>query len=67
MLLGQRAEGSERARAIMDRAAWGALLARCRSVAARALSHGEALEALLARPEMLEQFVASPRSWCNSE
>jgi tryptophan 7-halogenase len=67
ILLGQRAEGSEHARASMDRGTWGALLARYHGVAARALPHGEALQALLASPSMLAQFVASPRSWCNAE
>jgi hypothetical protein len=51
----------------MDREAWAAHLARYRGVAARALSHRDALEALLAGPAMLEQFVASPGSWCNAD
>jgi len=67
LLLGQRAPGSERARPAMDRAAWDVMAARHRAVAARALPHREALEALLAHPEMLARFVSAPSSWCHAE
>ena len=67
LLLGQRAEGSEHAKPSMDRATWDALSARHRGVAARALPQREALEALLAAPDMLRRFVESPSSWLHAE
>jgi tryptophan halogenase len=67
LLLGQGAEGSEHARPSMDREAWDAHLARLRGVAGRALPQREALSALVDSPDMLAQFVASPRSWCHAE
>jgi tryptophan halogenase len=67
LLLGQAAEGSERARPSMARADWDALVARNRAVARRALPQREALEALLADPAKLVQFVESPSSWLHAE
>jgi hypothetical protein len=67
LLLGQRAEGCERARPSMDRRAWDAMRARHRGVAERALPQREALDALLEDPDMLVRFVSSPSSWCHAE
>jgi tryptophan halogenase len=67
MLLGQRAAGSEHARASMDRSAWDRMQARHRGVAARALPHREAIAALMENPDMLSGFVQSPSSWCRTE
>lgn len=67
MLLGQRADGSERARGTMDRDTWNRMTARHESVAARALPQAAGLDALHSAPEMLEAFVASPSSWCERE
>jgi tryptophan halogenase len=67
LLLGQAVEGSEHARATMDRAAWDAMSTRHRGVAGRALPHRESLEALVADPSMLVRFVESPSSWIQLE
>lgn len=67
LLLGQGAEGSARARAGMDPSDWEALTQRHEAVAARALGHAEALDALMAQPSMLEELVASPTSWLHRE
>jgi tryptophan 7-halogenase len=67
LLLGQRAPGAEHARATIDRAAWDAKVARNRDVAADALSHAEALEALSARPGLLTELVDDPSSWLHAE
>jgi tryptophan halogenase len=67
MLLGQRADGAERTRAPLDRAAWSALRARHAGVAARALPHADALRALAEHPEMLAAFVESRGSWCRAD
>jgi hypothetical protein len=67
LLLGQGVEGSEHARATMDRAAWDAMSTRHRVVANRALPQREALEALLVDPSMLTRFVESPSSWIHVE
>lgn len=67
LLLGQHAPGSERARASIDSETWAVLSRRDRNIAARALPHREALEALLADPEMLRGFATARRSWCQAE
>ncbi|MGH7440459.1 MAG: tryptophan 7-halogenase, partial [Polyangiaceae bacterium] len=67
LLLGQRAPGARNTRPTMDRAAWQAMSAKHRAVADRALSQGDALQALAAQPEMLRAFVESKGSWCSSE
>ena len=67
LLLGQQAQGSEQARPSMSRANWDTMLGRHRGVAARALPHREALEALATNPLMLRDAVQSPGSWCHAE
>jgi tryptophan halogenase len=67
LLLGQRAPGSEHARAKVDRSAWAARVAALRAVAARALPQREALRALHAHPELLRELVDAPSSWCHAE
>lgn len=67
LLLGQRAAGAQQTRPTMDRAAWHAMSARHRAVAARALPQRDALQALVAQPKMLRGFVDSKASWCWAE
>jgi tryptophan halogenase len=67
LLLGQRAPGSEHAHATIERAAWEAATAHRSAIAARALPHREALDALRAHPAMLRDFVESPASWGHAE
>ncbi|HEX8795352.1 MAG TPA: tryptophan halogenase family protein [Polyangiaceae bacterium] len=67
LLLGQRAEGCAVARAAIERRDWEALVSRHEGLAARALDHGEALDALLATPRMVEELVSSPTSWLHRE
>jgi tryptophan halogenase len=63
LLLGQQAPGP-RPTSTFSREVWRARVARQRELAARALPQAEALAILRERPELLEEFVRSPASWC---
>lgn len=67
LLLGQRADGSDRARGSTARSTWEEMSSRHEAVVARALTQSEGLEVLRSHPEMLERFVADPSSWCGRE
>jgi tryptophan halogenase len=63
MLLGQDVP-APRAQPRTTKADWEARVAAQRMDVARAMGQAEALEALRARPDLLEAFVHAPESWC---
>ncbi len=63
LLLGQQAPGP-RPTSRFSAEVWSARVARQKALVARAMSQTEALAILRERPEMLEDFVRSPASWC---
>jgi tryptophan halogenase len=67
MLLGQHVPGPVRPPEGLSRAAWEQRQAGWRGLQGQALSHRDTLEALLADPRHLREFVGDPASWCRRD
>jgi tryptophan halogenase len=65
MLLGQKVPGPP-PRPSVSRETWARRLAAQRKLVSRALPQAEALALLRRRPDLLEEVVRSPESWCAS-